>query len=139
MSSRVVSAMPRSRISAAAPSTMRCRVAAPLRVRFWTCGSIFYRPTYGLMSPNITRFAGRTALVTGSTGGLGVAVAHALAAEGAHVIVTGRSAERGDAVVADIRAKGGSARFVAADLAAGESAVRVLAASAGEVDILVNN
>ncbi|WP_395310364.1 glucose 1-dehydrogenase [Mycobacterium sp. AMU20-3851] len=91
------------------------------------------------MSPNITRFAGRTALVTGSTGGLGVAVAHALAAEGAHVIVTGRSAERGDAVVADIRARGGSARFVAADLAAGESAVRVLAASAGEVDILVNN
>ena len=91
------------------------------------------------MSPNITRFTGRTALVTGSTGGLGVAVAHALAAEGAHVIVTGRSAERGDAVVADIRAKGGSARFVAADLSAGESAVRVLAASAGEVDILVNN
>ncbi|MGW0159123.1 SDR family NAD(P)-dependent oxidoreductase [Mycobacterium sp. NPDC003323] len=91
------------------------------------------------MSPNITRFAGRTALVTGSTGGLGVTIAHALAADGAHVIVTGRNAERGDAVVADIRAAGGSASFIAADLGAGEAAVRALAAQAGQVDILVNN
>lgn len=91
------------------------------------------------MSPNITRFAGKTALVTGSTGGLGVTIAHALAAEGAHVIVTGRNTERGAAVVADIGAAGGSASFIAADLGAGESAVRELAAQAGQVDILVNN
>lgn len=91
------------------------------------------------MSPNITRFAGKTALVTGSTGGLGVTIAHALAAEGAHVIVTGRNTERGAAVVADIGAAGGSASFIAADLGAGESAVRALASAAGPVDILVNN
>lgn len=91
------------------------------------------------MSPKNTRFAGRTALVTGSTGGLGVAIAHALAAEGAHVIVTGRNAERGETVVADIATAGGSAAFIAADLGAGEGAVRALAAAAGPVDILVNN
>ncbi|KWX22946.1 short-chain dehydrogenase [Mycolicibacterium wolinskyi] len=96
------------------------------------------------MSPNITRLAGRTALITGSTGGLGVAVAAALAAEGAFVVVSGRDKERGDAVVADIRAAGGRAEFVAADLGAGEPEVRRLAeqavaAAGGQLDILINN
>ncbi len=96
------------------------------------------------MSSNITRLAGRTALVTGSTGGLGVAIASALAAEGAFVIVSGRDKARGDAVVADIRSAGRTAEFVAADLGAGEDAVRRLAEQAtatagGRIDILVNN
>lgn len=91
------------------------------------------------MSPNTTRLAGRTALVTGSTGGLGVAIAKALAAEGARVIVSGRDKVRGDAVVGDIRAAGGQAEFIAADLGAGEAQVRRLAEAAGPVDILVNN
>lgn len=91
------------------------------------------------MSPKSTRLHGRTALVTGSTGGLGVAIAKALAAEGARVIVTGRNKVRGDAVVAGIRSAGGAADFVAADLGAGEDEVRRLAAAAGDVDILVNN
>lgn len=91
------------------------------------------------MSPNNTRFADRRALVTGSTGGLGVAIAKALAAEGAIVVVSGRDKARGDAVVADIRARGGRADFVAADLGAGEAEVRRLVEAAGPVDILVNN
>jgi NAD(P)-dependent dehydrogenase (short-subunit alcohol dehydrogenase family) len=96
------------------------------------------------MSPNGTRLAGRTALVTGSTGGLGVAIASALAAEGAFVVVSGRDEERGDAVVADIHSHGGSAEFVAADIGAGEAEVRRLAeeataAAGGQIDILVNN
>jgi NAD(P)-dependent dehydrogenase (short-subunit alcohol dehydrogenase family) len=96
------------------------------------------------MSPNSTRLAGRTALVTGSTGGLGVAIACALAAEGAVVVVSGRDKQRGDAVVADIRSAGGHAEFVAADIGEGEAEVRRLAeqaaaAAGGRIDILVNN
>jgi NAD(P)-dependent dehydrogenase (short-subunit alcohol dehydrogenase family) len=96
------------------------------------------------MSPNTTRLAGRTALVTGSTGGLGVAIATALAAEGAFVVVSGRDKQRGDTVVADIRSAGGEAAFVAADLAAGEQEVRRVSqaatdAAGGQLDILVNN
>jgi NAD(P)-dependent dehydrogenase (short-subunit alcohol dehydrogenase family) len=96
------------------------------------------------MSSNTARLAGRTALVTGSTGGLGVAIASALAAEGAFVIVSCRDKARGDAVVADIRSAGGAAEFAAADLAAGDQEVRRLAeqataAAGGRIDILVNN
>jgi NAD(P)-dependent dehydrogenase (short-subunit alcohol dehydrogenase family) len=96
------------------------------------------------MSPDIRRLAGRTALVTGSTGGLGVAIASALAAVGAFVVVSGRDTARGDAVVADIRSAGGTAEFVVADLSAGEHDVRRLAERAtavagGRIDILVNN
>jgi NAD(P)-dependent dehydrogenase (short-subunit alcohol dehydrogenase family) len=96
------------------------------------------------MSQNSTRLAGRTALVTGSTGGLGVAIALALADEGALVIVSGRDKQRGDAVVADIRSAGGQADFVAADIGAGEAEVRRLAeqattAAGGRIDIFVNN
>lgn len=83
-------------------------------------------------------------MVTGSTGGLGVAIAATLAEEGAIVIVSGRDKQRGDAVVADIRSAGGQADFVGADIGAGEAEVRRLAeqataAAGGRIDILVNN
>jgi NAD(P)-dependent dehydrogenase (short-subunit alcohol dehydrogenase family) len=80
----------------------------------------------------------RTALVTGSTDGIGVAIARTLAIGGAQVIVSGRNAERGDQVVQSILDGGGEARFAAADLSTGDG-VRALAAAAGPVDILVNN
>jgi NAD(P)-dependent dehydrogenase (short-subunit alcohol dehydrogenase family) len=88
--------------------------------------------------------SGRTALVTGSTGGLGVGIAQALAHAGAFVVVTGRDKARGDAVVADIRAAGGGAAFVRAELSGDDVEVRRLAACAtelagGRLDILVNN
>lgn len=96
------------------------------------------------MSPNTTRLHGRTALVTGSTGGLGVAIAKALASQGALVVVSGRNKERGDAVVDEIRSAGGQAEFVAADLGAGGAEVhrlaqQAVAAAGGQLDILVNN
>ena len=55
------------------------------------------------------RLAGRTALVTGSTRGIGAAIASALAAEGATVLVTGRDEARGHGVVEGIRAAGNRA------------------------------
>jgi NAD(P)-dependent dehydrogenase (short-subunit alcohol dehydrogenase family) len=96
------------------------------------------------MNPDTTRLAGRTALVTGATSGLGVAIASALAAEGIHVVITGRDASRGTDVVDRIRGAGGSADFVAADLAGGAAGVGELAQRAtevagGHIDILVNN
>jgi NAD(P)-dependent dehydrogenase (short-subunit alcohol dehydrogenase family) len=90
------------------------------------------------------RLPGRTALVTGSTSGIGRAIAVALAAQGAHVAVSGRDGARGDEVVAAIRDAGGHADFVAADIGASADAARALATDAtrvlgGRVDILVNN
>jgi NAD(P)-dependent dehydrogenase (short-subunit alcohol dehydrogenase family) len=92
----------------------------------------------------MSRLQGRTALVTGATGGIGRAVAIALAAEGARIVVTGRDAERGAQVVGRIRDGGGQAEFVKADLAGGGAAVRALVEEAteavgGPIDILVNN
>lgn len=88
-------------------------------------------------------FTSQTALITGSTSGIGRQAALKLAAGGVHVIVSGRDAGRGQDVVATIRDSGGAADFVAADLSDLDS-VRSLAAEArrlgnGHVDILVNN
>jgi NAD(P)-dependent dehydrogenase (short-subunit alcohol dehydrogenase family) len=71
---------------------------------------------------------GRGCLVTGSTGGIGLATAALLAAEGARVITCGR----GDAPSV------GEAKHVAADLSQPDEPERVVA-EAGEVDVLVNN
>ena len=59
---------------------------------------------------------GERALVTGSTAGIGRAIALAFAAQGAAVVVTGRNRERGDAVVQQVTESGGIAHFVPADL-----------------------
>jgi 3-oxoacyl-[acyl-carrier protein] reductase len=91
-----------------------------------------------------SRLTGRTALVTGSTSGIGAATAVALAAEGAHLVVSGRDGIRGKDVVDRIRAAGGRAEFLEAELAGDYGQLRTFAAAAtsllgGRVDILVNN
>lgn len=77
----------------------------------------------------------KTALVTGSTKGIGLAIAKALAAEGAKVIVNGRSEASAQAAAAQV---GGGARGIAADVSTAEGCAALVAA-AGTIDILVNN
>lgn len=84
--------------------------------------------------------SGKCALVTGSTAGIGFAIARRLAAEGAEVVVNGRDAGRVEAACARLRAEFPQARVrgVAADVATTEG-VATLIAGCGEADIVVNN
>jgi len=85
---------------------------------------------------------GEKAVVTGSTAGIGRAVAIAFAAEGAAVVVTGRDKARGDATVSEITAAGGTAHFVAADLRDEEACTALVDGAAqrlGGLTVLVNN
>ena len=86
--------------------------------------------------------AGKTALVTGSTDGLGKEVARQLAALGALVIVHGRNQERGEEVVRLIESAGGKAVFHRADLASlagvAEFAETILE-TYDRLDLLINN
>src|SRR5712692_4082807 len=82
----------------------------------------------------------KTALVTGSTAGIGFAIANLLAQEGAAVVVNGRSQKRVDEAVERIRREQKNARVtgVAADLGISKG-VDELTRSVPQVDILVNN
>ncbi len=88
------------------------------------------------------RLDGRVALVTGSTRGLGWAIARAVAAQGAHVIVNGRHTDdvrvRVDELIADGLAATGAA-FDVADLETAAAAVDDIASRHGRLDVLVNN
>src|SRR3954447_18050711 len=83
---------------------------------------------------------GKTALVTGSTAGIGFAIASQLADEGASVIVSGRSQSRVDEAVGKLQTAKQNARVtgVAADLGA-KAGVDLLTSKVNEVDVLVNN
>jgi len=86
------------------------------------------------------KLSDKTALVTGSTAGIGLAIAQSLAREGAHVWVNGRTQQRVDAAIAAIRKQSPSAKVegIAADFSSVAGAEAVTA-KLPAVDVLVNN
>ena len=87
-------------------------------------------------------FAGKIALVTGASRGIGAATATALAAQGAHVILTARTAKDLETVEDAIFNAGGNATIAPLDLTDGDSISRLAAAVTerwGKLDILVLN
>ncbi len=88
------------------------------------------------------RLRGEKALVTGSTSGIGRAIACEFARQGAQVVVTGRDGRRGAQVVDLIRSEGGVAHFVPADLSDEDACADLVATAVGLLggcSVLVNN
>ncbi|MEE8455376.1 MAG: glucose 1-dehydrogenase [Limibaculum sp.] len=94
------------------------------------------------MTLEMFSLTGRTALITGSSKGIGFALARGLAAAGATVILNGRGVERLSAAAETLRAEGATiveAAFDATDSGAVKAAIDKIEAEAGALDILVNN
>ena len=88
------------------------------------------------------RLAGKVAIVTGSTAGIGKGAAELFAKEGAKVVVSGRTVEAGERVAEVIRAGGGEAMFVKADVSQTADVQRLVAeavAAYSKLDVLFNN
>lgn len=86
--------------------------------------------------------AGKVAIITGASYGMGQTIAEVFAEEGASVVITARGQEKLDAVVARIQAKGGKAIGVVADVCSTEDTKRVFEETLkafGRLDILINN
>src|SRR5271163_1575720 len=86
------------------------------------------------------RHTGKIALITGSTAGIGFAIANSLAREGAHLYVNGRTQERVDAAMAAIRSQAATIKVngIVADFSSSAGAETVIA-KLPVVDVLVNN
>lgn len=85
---------------------------------------------------------GKRALITGSSSGIGAAIAKTLATEGAFVVINGRNQERANQVMNEIIQNGGKAAVAIGDLSEDEPAKQVAEAATqvfGDIDILVNN
>ena len=86
------------------------------------------------------QLSGKTAIVTGATAGIGLAIATTLAREGVSVTITGRGGDKLDAAVQRIAAAAPGSRVTAvvADQSSAEGAARLIEAQP-DADILVNN
>jgi NAD(P)-dependent dehydrogenase (short-subunit alcohol dehydrogenase family) len=95
-----------------------------------------------MTAPQDQPLAGRLALVTGASRGIGAAVARRFAAAGAHVVLTARTVGGLEEVDDEVRAKGGQATLVPLDLREGDKIDQLAAAiyeRFGKLDILVGN
>ena len=91
---------------------------------------------------NSFQLQGRRALVTGSSGGIGLALARALGQAGAHVILNGRTTAKLNSAALALTAEGLTATahaFDVTDASAVQEAVNAIESSLGSIDILVNN
>jgi 3-oxoacyl-[acyl-carrier protein] reductase len=82
---------------------------------------------------------GKTALVTGASGGLGQAIARGLHAQGASVALTGTRREALEALAAELKTRAHVAPCDLSDVAAAEALVPTVEGALGAIDILVNN
>ncbi|NBT56162.1 MAG: SDR family NAD(P)-dependent oxidoreductase, partial [Betaproteobacteria bacterium] len=88
------------------------------------------------------RLNGRIALITGSSGGIGLALARALGQAGAQVILNGRNSEKLEAATRQLRGEGlivSTSVFDVTDAAGVSAAVEAIEADLGPIDVLVNN
>jgi NAD(P)-dependent dehydrogenase (short-subunit alcohol dehydrogenase family) len=90
----------------------------------------------------MARLSGKIAIVTGSGGGIGAAIAERFAVEGAHVWVTDINGETAEETVRGIKAKGGAATAMVVDVSKGQditALLRNVENAHGYADVLVNN
>lgn len=84
----------------------------------------------------------KVAIITGSSAGIGFAIAKTLARVGASVVINGRTPERLNAAESEIKRSGGKVLAVQADVSNGEEIKRIVAETVshfGKIDILINN
>jgi len=94
------------------------------------------------MAARLFDLTGQTALITGSTRGIGLAIAKAMADAGARVVISSRTETACEDVAAEIRAGGGVAEAIAANISRTEDIARLVATTQerlGPIDILVCN
>lgn len=94
------------------------------------------------MSSALFDLTGRRALITGSSQGIGFAIAEALGEHGAKLVLNGRDADRLEQAVSTLRAKGHDvigSRFDVTDVESIETAITGMEHDEGAIDILVNN
>jgi NAD(P)-dependent dehydrogenase (short-subunit alcohol dehydrogenase family)/aminoglycoside phosphotransferase len=111
-------------------------------IRDWEAHRSQHDRLAALRSDRAFRLDGKVAVVTGSSRGIGEAVARLFAAQGAHVVVSSRKLEACEAVAESIRSAGGKATAVAChvgDPEARQALVDSVVTSLGRLDIMVNN
>lgn len=90
----------------------------------------------------MSSLANKVAIVTGSSSGIGMGIAHAYASEGANVVTNSRAQERAESTAEEIREEGGTAISVEADVSSRSEAQRLIDEAVdefGSVDVMVNN